>query len=179
MRNLILEEMNKIGADGVEFVPISADYSKPYKMYSDLTLEQIVDSSCFPRSNRRYYKLDGNKKIYFDNIEKSEDDKIDDIIKLSNGCIAYSGINYYIATMTGLERITIEEKDYISSYPTNDRHEKLSEFRSKKHYEKIIEEFKKHNIDITSMNILDAVKELYDSMSEVPNGCNLYSQKDE
>ena len=66
MKDFILEEMEKHGADGVDFVPIlfnSNDF--PIPIYKSYTKEQwIASDRSYPRSGRRYWKLKKGKKKY-------------------------------------------------------------------------------------------------------------------
>lgn len=66
MKNMILKEMENCNADGVEFVPIFSDYSKPYKIILNITKKDIEDDKlgACPKTGRRYYKIINNKKIY-------------------------------------------------------------------------------------------------------------------
>lgn len=184
MREFLLKEMQNIGADGVEFVPIFTDYNKPYKMYQDLRLEDLPTATYFPRSGRRYYRLEDGKKIYLDKNEKPNKDK--DILKLKTGQIVSSGVNNYMSTIMGLEEITFEEKNYIHSEELDKRYKKLYELRENKRYEKICNMFKELDIDIKNMSFSDMLERLGEKMCnkkidsidkehDIPNGCNLYS----
>lgn len=61
--DFILEEMNNLGADGVDFVPIWFDIVRPAPIISSFTKEEWQKENSYPKTNRRYWKLDekGNK----------------------------------------------------------------------------------------------------------------------
>lgn len=67
MKNLILKEMNELGADGVDFVPFG---TKPdslcRKTFRSFTKEQISssDDEAYPKSGRIYWKRDNGVKEY-------------------------------------------------------------------------------------------------------------------
>lgn len=62
---VILKEMKKIGADGVDFVSIGNG-----TIYDSMTKEQIKKNVPYPRSNRRYWKMVNGEKVYLERIEK-------------------------------------------------------------------------------------------------------------
>lgn len=58
----ILEEMNKIGADGVDFVPIWYNSNIP-QIICSYTKEECKTIKGYPKTNRKYWKfVDGKKK---------------------------------------------------------------------------------------------------------------------
>lgn len=61
--DFILEEMNNLGADGVDFVPIWIDIARPAPIICSYSKEEWKKENSYPRTNRRYWKLDehGNK----------------------------------------------------------------------------------------------------------------------
>lgn len=81
MENYILNEMIELGADGVEFVPIFCDYSKPYTVILDISLDKAKITTTYPKSARRYYKLIDGKKHYLD---ESIDEKVDKLCNKEN-----------------------------------------------------------------------------------------------
>ena len=60
----ILEEMNKVGADGVDFVPIWFDKKLSPPIICSYTKEEWKDVKAYPKSNRMYWKMIDGKKIY-------------------------------------------------------------------------------------------------------------------
>lgn len=69
MENFIVQEMDALGADGVEFVPILSDYSRPYQIIASFTRSEMQRQAYWPKSGRRYWKWspEGNgAKIYLD-----------------------------------------------------------------------------------------------------------------
>lgn len=62
--NLILEEMNKIDADGVDFVPLWFDKRFPPPVIRSYTKEEYIVAKAYPRSNRLYWKMINGKKEY-------------------------------------------------------------------------------------------------------------------
>lgn len=64
--NYILSEMNKLGADGVDFVPIIFDGVFP-KIICSYTKEELNDIKGYPKSGRKYWKIINGKKEYINN----------------------------------------------------------------------------------------------------------------
>ena len=62
----ILAEMNKVDADGVDFVPIWFDKKLPPPIICSYTKEEWKDVKAYPKSNRMYQKMIDGKKIYID-----------------------------------------------------------------------------------------------------------------
>lgn len=65
MIDFILEEMEKYGADGVDFVPLFLEPNGfPATIFRSYTKAQwIASDRSYPRSGRRYWKFEnGNKK---------------------------------------------------------------------------------------------------------------------
>ena len=60
----ILEEMNNMNADGVDFVPIWFDKKLPPPIICSYTKEEWKDVKAYPRSNRIYWKMTDGEKIY-------------------------------------------------------------------------------------------------------------------
>lgn len=70
MKNLILEEMDRYDADGVDFVPIF-DLSKIPPIICSYTREELKNLKVYPKSDRKYWKMINGKKVYCDkNIQK-------------------------------------------------------------------------------------------------------------
>lgn len=62
----ILEEMNKVDADGVDFVPIWVGEGLP-PIICSYTKEEWQNVEAYPKSNRMYWKMvDGEKKYIND-----------------------------------------------------------------------------------------------------------------
>lgn len=61
--NYILEEMNKIGADGVDFVPIWLGGGIP-PIIRSYTKEECEHTKAYPKTNRMYWKMVDGKKEY-------------------------------------------------------------------------------------------------------------------
>lgn len=62
--NYILEEMNKVNADGVDFVPIWFDETVPMPIICSYTKEEFKNVEAYPKSNRVYWKMIDGKKKY-------------------------------------------------------------------------------------------------------------------
>lgn len=60
----ILEEMNKVNADGVDFVPIWLDEKLPPPIICSYTKEELKDVNAYPKSNRMYWRMIDGEKIY-------------------------------------------------------------------------------------------------------------------
>ena len=60
----ILEEMNKVDADGVDFVPIWFDNKLSPPIICSYTKEEWKYVKAYPKSNRMYWKMIDGKKIY-------------------------------------------------------------------------------------------------------------------
>ena len=67
MKDCILEEMDKYGADGVDFVPL---FTKPTDINLNIivsyTREEWLHQSSYPKSGRLYWKMIDNKKVYLE-----------------------------------------------------------------------------------------------------------------
>lgn len=63
--NYILEEMNKVGADGVDFVPVFV-YGDIPQIICSYTKEELQHINYFPKSARRYWKMIDGEKKYID-----------------------------------------------------------------------------------------------------------------
>lgn len=66
MKDFILEEMEKHGADGVDFIPVLLNPNGfPTTILQSYTKEQwIASDRSYPRSNRRYWKFEDGMKKY-------------------------------------------------------------------------------------------------------------------
>lgn len=66
MKDFILEEMEKRGADGVDFIPILLNPNGfPTTILQSYTKEQwIASDRSYPKSNRRYWKFEDGVKKY-------------------------------------------------------------------------------------------------------------------
>ena len=60
----ILEEMDKVGADGVDFVPLWFDKRFPPPVICSYTKEEWYHVKVYPRSNRMYWKMIDGRKQY-------------------------------------------------------------------------------------------------------------------
>lgn len=62
MSDFISDEMDRVGADGVDFIPIFYDL-KIAPVICSYTKEEWKHQNSYPKSNRRYWKIvDGNKE---------------------------------------------------------------------------------------------------------------------
>jgi hypothetical protein len=64
MKNdFIYDEMINLGADGVDFVPIWLGDMSCIPILSSFSKEEWLKETCYPKTNRRYWKMDekGNK----------------------------------------------------------------------------------------------------------------------
>lgn len=60
----ILEEMNKVDADGVDFVPLWFDERFPPPVICSYTKEEWHHVKAYPKSNRMYWKMIEGRKQY-------------------------------------------------------------------------------------------------------------------
>lgn len=60
----ILEEMNNVNADGVDFVPIMSPELIPPVIVSYTKEEWIDGVSFYPKSGRKYWRMIDGKKTY-------------------------------------------------------------------------------------------------------------------
>ena len=60
----VLDEMDKVDADGVDFVPIWFDIRFPPPIICSYTKEECKDVKAYPKSKRMYWKMIDGKKIY-------------------------------------------------------------------------------------------------------------------
>lgn len=66
--DFILEEMNRVDADGVDFVPIWLDESLP-PIICSYTREEWQNVKAYPKSNRMYWKMVDGKKEYVNKLK--------------------------------------------------------------------------------------------------------------
>lgn len=76
MRNdFVDQEMQRAGADGVDFVPLFCDMTKPHQIYLSFTKDQWATVAGYPKTNRVYWKKDGNgTKAYLTDANTIQDD---------------------------------------------------------------------------------------------------------
>lgn len=60
----ILDEMDKVGADGVDFVPLWFDKRFPLPVICSYTKEEWHNVKAYPKSNRMYWKMIEGRKQY-------------------------------------------------------------------------------------------------------------------
>jgi hypothetical protein len=60
-----LEAMERLGADGIDFVPIFSK-SEVCTIYASYTKEQFATVTLYPRSAYRFWKMIDGKKVYID-----------------------------------------------------------------------------------------------------------------
>lgn len=74
--NFIIEEMEQIGADGVDFCSIAWRYflsiNKSFPIYKSFTKEELLKQKGYPKSGRAYWKMINNKKNYYIGNNNSE-----------------------------------------------------------------------------------------------------------
>mgnify|MGYP007123281602 FL=1 len=74
--NFIIEEMERIGADGVDFCSIAWRYflsiNKPFPIYKSFTKEELLKQNGYPKSGRAYWKMINGKKNYYIGKNNSE-----------------------------------------------------------------------------------------------------------
>lgn len=63
--NYILEEMNKVDADGVDFIPAFYNGDIP-PIICSYTKEELQHTNYFPKAARRYWKMINSEKRYID-----------------------------------------------------------------------------------------------------------------
>ena len=64
INDFILEEMDELGADGVDFAPIFSPLPL-YQIHCSYTRQEWIDSDgSYPRSGRYYWKIINGKKVY-------------------------------------------------------------------------------------------------------------------
>lgn len=66
--NWLLEEMYKVGADGVDFVPLGGTH-----IYATYTREEVANGIAVPRSDRRYWKWTNGNKEYLDKRQEQRE----------------------------------------------------------------------------------------------------------
>lgn len=65
MSNLYLDDLIKLGADGVDFVPIfTPEIPEPEDIIVSYTKEQMYEQQGFPKTSRRYWKMENGEKKY-------------------------------------------------------------------------------------------------------------------
>lgn len=69
MKNdFIYFEMEKLQADGVDFLPIWFDKTRPAPIISSFSKEEWLKETGYPKTARRYWKLDNQgNKVYLTN----------------------------------------------------------------------------------------------------------------
>lgn len=62
----ILEEINRCGADGVDFVPVIS-FGDVSQIYCSYTKEEWMSGNkYYPKSGRKYWKIVNGRKVYCD-----------------------------------------------------------------------------------------------------------------
>ena len=68
IKHIILTELERCGADGVDFV--ATDFTltgAPHKIYASYTKEEIMGEELdFPRTRRAYWRIEDGEKVYID-----------------------------------------------------------------------------------------------------------------
>lgn len=64
--NYIVEEMDKLGADGVDFVPVCMKKEAIERIFLSKTRQQMIDDPSYPKSGRLYWKMVDGHKVYLD-----------------------------------------------------------------------------------------------------------------
>lgn len=63
--NYIVEEMDRLGADGVDFCPICFGRDESIKrIFLSKTRQQMIDDPTYPKSARLYWKIVNGNKVY-------------------------------------------------------------------------------------------------------------------
>lgn len=63
--NYIVEEMDKLGADGVDFVPVCTTKDTfPKMIYMSKTRQEMLEAPGWPKTSRLYWKLVEGHKVY-------------------------------------------------------------------------------------------------------------------
>ncbi len=65
MKKHILEQMDQLHADGIDFVSIPLENQIP-TVYRSYTRAEFKDEIIIPKSNYKFYKTINNKKEYID-----------------------------------------------------------------------------------------------------------------
>lgn len=63
--DFIIEEMDKLNADGVDFVPIWCG-KEPAPIIESYTREEMIVAKYIPKTNRKYWKMKDGRKEYCD-----------------------------------------------------------------------------------------------------------------
>ena len=68
IKHIILTELERCGADGVDFVAIDFTLmGVPQKIYASYTKEEVTGKELvFPRTRRAYWRIENGKKVYVD-----------------------------------------------------------------------------------------------------------------
>lgn len=65
--NYIVEEMDKLGADGVDFCPVCLGRKEAIeRIFLSKTKQQMIDNPLYPKSGRLYWKMVNGHKVYLD-----------------------------------------------------------------------------------------------------------------
>lgn len=63
--NYIVEEMDKLDADGVDFYPICFEREESIKrVFLSKTRQQMIEEPTYPKSARLYWKMIEGRKVY-------------------------------------------------------------------------------------------------------------------
>lgn len=63
MKKIILDQMEQLSADGIDFIAIQMDECPP-KIYCSYTKEEFADINIIPKSNYKFYKIINGTKEY-------------------------------------------------------------------------------------------------------------------
>lgn len=65
MEDFILSEMERLNADGVDFVPLFTKINNIIQIYESYTKEEWISSDkSYPKTQRLYWKMINGKKEY-------------------------------------------------------------------------------------------------------------------
>lgn len=64
MEDFILSEMERLNADGVDFVPLFTEINNIIQIYESYTKEEWISGVCYPKARRVYWKMINGKKEY-------------------------------------------------------------------------------------------------------------------
>ncbi len=65
MSDFISDEMDRLGADGVDFIPVFYDRTMA-PIICSYTKEEMKSQRSYPKSDRRYWKIVNGNKEYVD-----------------------------------------------------------------------------------------------------------------
>lgn len=119
-RETLHEMMDRLDADGIDFVPIFSNMDNG-TIYASYTRAEFANVESYPRSNYRFWKLIGGHRVYIDhktgNPVRFESTSLRD--EIAHGFLKFNaeGVDFVVS---GFNPMTATKNDVIASYTADE-----------------------------------------------------------